>query len=260
MSFEPKSAALLEGDYTWGQLAPHPSLAPWVSTYWTLETGPGRHVVRTLPDACIDLTLRLDGRPRAFVAGADGESRTWTHVGRRRLLGARLLPGAAAALGVDPSVLGDGWIPLERFWPEARVARWVARIARPRDLEGRIAALDAALVDAFLNRALDARLTRAIDAIASARGAIEISSVARVAGAHPRTLGRLFERAVGLTPKRFARIVRFQAALRALGEEVDGARLASELGYSDQAHLVREVRALFGGTPTEVARLALRTR
>jgi hypothetical protein len=42
MSFEPKSATILEGRYEWAQLAPHPALGAWISSYWTIKTGPGR--------------------------------------------------------------------------------------------------------------------------------------------------------------------------------------------------------------------------
>jgi AraC-like DNA-binding protein len=48
-------------------------------------------------------------------------------------------------------------------------------------------------------------------------------------------LVRLFETWVGLTPKRFARVVRFQCALRAMEQPANGADLAARLGYADQA-------------------------
>jgi AraC-like DNA-binding protein len=54
-----------------------------------------------------------------------------------------------------------------------------------------------------------------------------------------------------MSPKRFARIARVQAVLRRLATEPDAdlAGLAAELGFADQAHLTREVRALAGTTP-----------
>jgi len=64
----------------------------------------------------------------------------------------------------------------------------------------------------------------------------------------------LFRREVGLTPKVFCRAQRFQAALRRIEEDRRPPRwagLAVACGYSDQAHLVRELRAFSGYTPTE---------
>jgi AraC-like DNA-binding protein len=70
----------------------------------------------------------------------------------------------------------------------------------------------------------------------------------------------LFEQAVGLSPKRFARIVRLQAALRALSESDNWARVAIDLGYHDQAHFIHDMRELFGATPRQLVALAGRTR
>jgi AraC-like DNA-binding protein len=67
---------------------------------------------------------------------------------------------------------------------------------------------------------------------------------------HPALAGR-----VGLPPKRFSRVVRFQRVLRRVEGCPDWAQLAIELGYFDQAHLIREFRTLFGCTPGEAVAL-----
>jgi AraC-like DNA-binding protein len=260
MSFQPKSATMLRGNYEWAQLAPHASLMPWVSSYWTLQTGSGRHVVRTLPDACIDLTLRLGRSPRAFVAGAQARARSWPLRGRIHLLGARMLPGAAPLLGIDPEALTDEWTPLETFLPKTAVDRLVRAVSSADDLRARATLLDAFLADRLLNRELDARLSNALRIVFAEHGDVSMTELARKSGAHTRTLTRLFERWIGLSPKRFARIVRLQAALRTLPESESWARVALDLGYCDQAHLIRDVREIFGATPGELVRLASQTR
>jgi transcriptional regulator GlxA family with amidase domain len=66
-----------------------------------------------------------------------------------------------------------------------------------------------------------------------------------------RQLGRLFRERVGITPKSFGRLGRFQRALRAL----DGSRhqslagVAARAGYFDQAHLCRDFRSFGDTTP-----------
>ena len=87
-----------------------------------------------------------------------------------------------------------------------------------------------------------------------------MAELARRSGTHPRTLERLFDRWVGLSPKRFARIVRLQTALRALPDGGSRAGVAFDLGYCDQPHFLREVRELFGSTPGEIMRLSDQTR
>jgi AraC-like DNA-binding protein len=57
---------------------------------------------------------------------------------------------------------------------------------------------------------------------------------------------------VGVTPKRYCRILRFQRALVGAhrGKRVDWAQLAVECGYWDQAHFIHEFRLFSGLTPT----------
>jgi AraC-like DNA-binding protein len=259
MGFEPKSATLVEGHCSWAQFAPHASLAPWISSYWTLDAD-GPHAIRTLPDACVDLTIRLLAVPRAFVVPAEGKARRQTTTQAEHLLGARLLPGAAARLGIDVGALGRGWTPLEEVLPRKVVARLVRGVASRTNPRDRIAALDAFFTDALLNRELDPRLAAALREVFARRGDVSIAALALRSGAHTRTLTRLFDRAIGLSPKRFARIVRLQSALRALPDGASWASVAFELGYCDQAHFIREVQDLFGCTPGEARRLAGRTR
>jgi AraC-like DNA-binding protein len=261
VSFRPKSATVVKSaGFAWADYAPHPALSACVVSYWTLQTEPGLHVVRTLPDGCVDVTVRL-GRPaRAFLTGTHRRPRRWTLRGRVHLVGARLLPGAAALLGVDAGALSEDWQPLERWLPRPVVGRLVDKLARTRDVSARVRALDAFFSDRLLNRALDPRLSRALQRVFDRQGDIPVAALARHAGAHARTLGRLFDRAVGLSPKRFLRVVRLQAALRALPGADNWARVAADLGYHDQAHFIHDVKDLFGATPRDLVALRESTR
>jgi AraC-like DNA-binding protein len=72
----------------------------------------------------------------------------------------------------------------------------------------------------------------------------------------------LFKRAVGLPPKVYARVLRFQSVLKQahgmarLNRLVSWADLALQAGYSDQAHFSREFRAMAGVTPEAYRRQA----
>jgi AraC-like DNA-binding protein len=83
-----------------------------------------------------------------------------------------------------------------------------------------------------------------------------VDAVAAAAGLSVRTLQRLFAEHVGVSPKTVIRRYRiYEAAERArAGARVDWATLAPELGYSDQAHLVRDFTAAFGMPPERYAR------
>ena len=72
----------------------------------------------------------------------------------------------------------------------------------------------------------------------------------------PRHLTTLFQRELGLSPKRVARLVRFDAGLRRAdaggraGRPVELAAVAAACGYADQSHLDREFRDHLGTSPT----------
>lgn len=61
-----------------------------------------------------------------------------------------------------------------------------------------------------------------------------------------------FRESVGLGPKRCARILRFNRALRLIdsGAPLSGAGVAYDCGYNDQSHLIRDFREFSGHTPT----------
>jgi AraC-like DNA-binding protein len=90
-----------------------------------------------------------------------------------------------------------------------------------------------------------------VDLLLAGEGAIGVETLAARAGMSPRQVHRLCLEAAGLGPKRLARIVRFQRALRSLTARRGPAlaALALDAGYCDQAHLTREVRRLVGTTP-----------
>jgi AraC-like DNA-binding protein len=74
-------------------------------------------------------------------------------------------------------------------------------------------------------------------------------------GLGPRRFTRLFELQVGMTPKVFARIKRFELMLRrSLEPGLDWSGIAVDCGYFDQSHLIRECRTLSGFTPAELVR------
>jgi len=90
---------------------------------------------------------------------------------------------------------------------------------------------------------------------AAARGLERGNSISEVTsrvGLLPKTLVRRFHQHVGLGPKRFSRVRRLQRVLRSMKADspVDWAALAAAHGYTDQAHLIHDFRALTGMAPS----------
>ncbi|MEW2383696.1 AraC family transcriptional regulator [Micromonospora sp. NPDC047707] len=94
-----------------------------------------------------------------------------------------------------------------------------------------------------------------VESIRGDRTVVRVDDVARRHGTSVRRLQRLFLAHVGVGPKWVIRRYRLQEAIeQAAGGPLDWARLAADLGYSDQSHLVREFSAVTGRTPAAYAR------
>lgn len=133
-----------------------------------------------------------------------------------------------------------------------------------RQMEQRIFALDSAeqmaeLTESFLRkfrpqRDAQAELAgRMTEAVAADRSIRSVEDLADRFGLSVRALQRLFDRCVGVSPKWVIRRFRLQEAAQQAesGNAPDWAMLASDLGYYDQAHFIKDFKSLIGKTPQE---------
>ncbi len=106
------------------------------------------------------------------------------------------------------------------------------------------------------DRPAEAGARSAVEMIAASGGTIRVGTLAEELGFGRKRLVRLFDREIGISPKRVARIIRFQRSLRILPASTSLAEAAHEIGYFDQAHFIREFRELSGRTPGDWLRTA----
>jgi AraC-like DNA-binding protein len=94
-----------------------------------------------------------------------------------------------------------------------------------------------------------------VDAVATDRTIARVEQLVDRFGLTKRALERLFRAYVGVTPKWVIQRYRlFEAAERLASGQADGAQLAQELGYFDQAHFSRDFKAMVGTSPVAFAR------
>ncbi len=166
----------------------------------------------------------------------------------------RLSPVRAySVLGVAPGELGRRAVGVEELFGE-RVGRLREQLAEAGSWDERFA-----LTNVFLGqgdtgwRGPDPEVIEVWERIRASHGQVRIGEVAEEIGwSHKRLWGR-FEGQIGLTPKRVAMLVRFRHAVDELLAGGAAAEVAVECGYSDQAHLCRDVAAFAGSTPRGVA-------
>jgi AraC-like DNA-binding protein len=234
------------------QVAPSRALATVVDAFWQHDGQ--AQCLRILPDGCMDFIFDLE-RGTARLIGAMTEA-SLVHVPRgTRSLGVRFLPGAAAPYLTDPSsAFTDGDAALDEL-SNARCFHLAERVAEAPDHAERRRLIGAFLLgNATRLRAPDRRVHRATAALRAHRGPGAVRSVALTLGLGERQLERLFSAHVGIGPKAFARVSRFERALALMDGPLRGqAALAAAAGYSDESHLIREFRALARATPAELA-------
>lgn len=170
--------------------------------------------------------------------------------GRIAVVGVRLRPFGGRAVSAEPMHRFTGaTAPLEAIAP--RVARVLQEVRDATDAPAEAVRL---LTERALLAAthVDARLRAAVALIDEHAGRMAVDEVAAAVGLTRRHLERLFQDGVGLSPKRLARIARFQRALQVLessGSPGGGARTAAACGYADQAHFIRDFTRLAGVAP-----------
>ena len=181
-----------------------------------------------------------------FVAGPDTAPHPYTRPAGLTSAGLRFCPGVLPALlGVPAAGVRDARVPLHELAPEAArrgVALLESGASPARALLVLAEELPGTAPDAGV-RATAARL---------AAGA-SVSDTADALGWTTRSLHRRCLAAFGYGPAVLRRVLRFRRALALLRAGADLADVAASAGYADQPHLSREVRALAGLAPGQLA-------
>lgn len=241
------------GDYR--ELDPAAALQRHFQCVWSNAVRPdGGNLSAVVPDGCVDITW-IDGE--MIVAGPDVAVAISTLTPGCTVIGARFRPGAASRwLGLPMSEIVGGRVALGHFWgtPAREIARRIgdasSTIERMRVMEG-----------ALSKRTPDVEppppdMGFAFNALKTESAGPGMAVILDRLDVSPRTLRRRCQEAFGYGPKTLDRILRFQRFL-SMARQSGGERLAGlafEAGYSDQAHLTREVRRLSGFSPAAVLR------
>lgn len=93
----------------------------------------------------------------------------------------------------------------------------------------------------------------AVDKIIRSPNGLTIEEISNKVGYSQKHLIKLFKDHVGLTPKGFLKIIRFQKAIEEISaaKQINWTGIAFESGYYDQAHFINDFRAFSGFTPQQ---------
>jgi AraC-like DNA-binding protein len=158
--------------------------------------------------------------------------------------------GALALLG-DVEAYNDAVVPLDEALGSGAV-HLLERLAETPSWAERFDLLDAAFDDMDGVAALSAEVAWLRGQLDQSGGRARVEPLMDETGWSRRHVTERFRRQLGVSPKSYARLLRFERASRLLAEPACGrtvADVATEAGYYDQSHLTRDFVALAGMTP-----------
>lgn len=249
---------------------PGPPLSRYVAMLWHTDEYEVLHTFeRVLPSGTVQLLMPLSDEPlRAYdnrdvrrhesfrgplVCGARSEFAVVDAASQRSMMGVQFKAGGGfPLLGFPIGELHNQNVSLEAAWGKRagelhqELLQASSPSARFQILEGRL------LQQMYGAPEQPVAVKYALAAFERAPHDQAIGAVCEAVGLSARRFIEIFDDHVGMTPKLYCRVRRFQAALNFIGgrAEADWAHVALECGYFDQAHFIRDFRSFAGVTPT----------
>ena len=172
---------------------------------------------------------------------------------RSEMVGAYFRPARAAPFfRVAIADLTDRAVAINDLW--GAVGSRLASDLCELDETARIDRLESLLLSELRRRPEEAHaldINRLAASVLRQHGRVTVAAMARAAGVSRQHLSRSFRERIGVGPKVFSRLARFQSGLvyAGAGRRMDWAQAAARLGYADQSHMIAEFRQFSGLTP-----------
>lgn len=250
---------------------PRPPLDAFIADFWLYEDYVGAHLhERILPSGTFEMVFNLredqlriyDGSSPDDCRRFEGAVISGPYAGpfmsdtaeEAALLGVHFKPGGAfGVLGINAAEFTNAHVDLSSLWGvTGRLLR--EQLCTLSTHSARFQLLEDVLLKRVSERFTHHPAVRAgLDLLASTRGRAKVSDAAGLTALTQRRFTDLFTAEVGMTPKLFARIQRFQHAVSLSDSElgVDWAGVAARCGYFDQSHLIRDFVQFSGASPAE---------
>jgi len=248
---------------------PAAPLSEFVHGFWFYEGYvPVHSRERVLPDGTTELVINLNEVSRKLFDDSNSERfqsfrRLWVSgphskfividaLARSSMIGVHFKPGGLAPfLAIPISELNNQVVELDSILGQAALELRDALLeaASPK---AKFGILEAFLMDRLIPKD-NAVTVYALRQIMQSPSALRVREIAQALGVSQKHFISRFRAQVGLSPKRFCRIRRFQAILDTIAREalVDWADVACACGYYDQAHFIHDFRAFSGFSPSE---------
>lgn len=252
----------------YAKIPPPAYLKDYVRFFWTLEHQEAAtpKSFRTLPDGCPGLIFQQpahggllyenhDKLPDIFLYGQATKPRILRSSGTFATIGVFFYPNAVKSIfGLNSHEITDDCIDLVSFSSRQGVPLY-AQIRDAASTAEQIEILSSYLFSRILasKAATDPGMQHAVTQIVQSRGSVSLKLLQEQLFLTERSFERKFKQWVGISPKLFARICRFQATLHQLRSN-DFSKLsdiAYEHDYADHSHYIRAFREFAGASPNQ---------
>jgi AraC-like DNA-binding protein len=247
---------------------PGPPLDECVERFWLCSDTPSHPRERILPSGTVELVINLSDDeiriyaplhpecPRrysgAVVSGPYSGCFLIDPLQHASIIGVHFRPGRAVpVIGVPASELADAHVDLEALWGRA-AAELRERLCAAATPARAFAVLEEVLLGRLRqSRPRHGAIPVALDAFEQADPGVKVRDLAGRVDLSQRRFIQLFTAEVGLTPKLYGRVRRFQRARELVRKatEPDWAAVALACGFFDQSHLIRDFGEFSGLSP-----------
>jgi len=246
---------------------PGPPLNAFVENFWLIEGGQAPRLEKILPCGTSELVINLKnneihihdssqpGRYRrysgAVVSGTYSRSFICNALQHEAIMGVHFRAGGAFSfLNTEASELTNAHVDLDDLWGRSGL-QLRERLCSAATFQQRFRIMEHALRKRLHCTNGQLQVKTALKRFALGSSGDLVRAVSRDLGFSQRRFIQMFSSHVGLTPKVFCRILRFQRA-RIFAEKLeapDWAELAVACGYFDQSHLIKDFKEFSGSTP-----------
>ncbi len=246
-------------------LKPSAHLAPYIRMYWSMESSlkPGeKHVQRIVPNGFSEIIFYEKDVPestsqqgylqsRTQVSGQKNNYSDLIVSGHTRLFSVVFEPyGISQFFNIPVSELMNQTIPL-RFLLGPKLDEPENKIFEANSVHEKIAIIEKFFLQLLSENHHLPRISRSVRELNSSSGNVQVPDLASNAYLSRKQFERKFTDMVGISPKQFMRVVRFQRALfiRQNNPLISLTQLAYDAGYYDQPHMIADFKQLSGLTP-----------
>ncbi len=244
----------------------HKRLQPFIEYFWLMQgCGDANNKPVVTPETCFEIVLSFAAPTiweatdqqlslnSSFLCGLRKRPYQINCQGRVEYLAIRFYPHAFYRFMTFPlSDIANQVIELDcltdHFWQHL-----TEKLALIPDGQQRIRQLEDELVWLLdqVEKRPSSLLEHTLSAIHTSRGQIPIRNICEQFDIYPKRLEREFKKHIGVTPKFYSRIVRFNHALNTINQQphLQWNDLVYDFGYFDQAHFIKEFATFIGQTP-----------